>query len=200
MTSITLLVSSCANMNKSDCLTADWQLIGFEDGSFGKNETQIAQHREECAEHGVTPNLATYRKGHFEGSKNFCTKSNGFAQGRQGKNYNRSCPQQYEEAFLTGFTDGQSLYALKKILRQDTQRLENTYSEIESLDRKIVKKSDLMIADGLSRQQRIAIRDEIEYHQDHLADLYYLLPELKLNFENSLQSYEQQMDEFTDYF
>jgi hypothetical protein len=199
ITTITLFLSNCANMSKSDCLTADWQTIGFEDGSFGKSESNISIHRKECSEYGVTPDLAAYRNGHFEGSKQFCTVSNGFYRGKNGKSYNRNCPQQFEAAFLVGFTDGQSLYALKKVLQLHTQALENAYSKIESLDRKIAKKSDAMIADGLNRQQRIAIRDEIEYHQRQQIELYDLLPELKQAFEESLQAYEQGVDEFSDY-
>ena len=194
-----LLLSSCANMNKSDCLTADWQLIGFEDGSFGKNESHISQHREECSEHGVSPDLTAYRHGHFEGSKRFCTTNNGFSRGKNGKKYNRSCPPQFESAFLTGFSDGQSLYALKSILQQHTRALENAYSEIETLELKMAKKSDLMIADGLDRQQRVAIREEIEYHKHQQLELYDLLPILKQEFEDSLQTYEQGVDEFSDY-
>ena len=198
-TTIILLLSNCANMSESDCLTADWQIIGFEDGSDGKNESSISTHRKECSEHGVTPNLSAYRNGHFEGSKRFCTTNNGFSRGHNGKSYNRSCPQQFEAAFLTGFSDGQSLYALKKILQQHTHALENTYSKIELLERKMAKKSDLMIADGLNRQQRIAIREEIEYHQQQQVELYDLLPVLKLEFEDSLQAYEQGVDKFSDY-
>lgn len=186
-------------MNESDCKTADWQLIGFEDGSYGRNPSHISQHRQECAEHGVTPDLRAYRQGHVEGSKNFCTKNNGFVQGRQGKNYNRNCPMQFEQAFLDGFADGQTLYASKKNLQLDTQNLENAYTKIDVIDRKIAKKTDLMIADGLNRQQRMAIRDEIEYHQYQLAELYNQLPELKFNFENSLQFYEQQSIAFANY-
>ena len=96
ITSAILLLSSCANMNESDCLTADWNLIGFEDGSFGKNESHIKQHRKDCAGHGVTPDLSAYRQGHFDGSKRFCKANNGFSRGRQGKDYNRSCPQQLQ--------------------------------------------------------------------------------------------------------
>lgn len=199
VTTITLFLSSCANMSESDCLTADWKTIGFEDGSVGKKESNIKDHRKECSEHGVTPNLSAYRNGHFEGSKQFCTSSNGFARGKQGKNYNRNCPQQFEAEFLTGFSDGQSLHALKKVLQQHTRALENAYSKIKSLDRKITKKSDLMIADGLNRQQRMAIRDEIEYHQQQQMELYDLLPHLKQQFEDSLQAYEQGVNEFSDY-
>ena len=199
ITAITLLLSNCANMNESDCLTADWQLIGFEDGSFGKNESHISQHREECSEHGVTPDLAAYRKGHFEGSKNFCTINNGFSRGRQGKDYARNCPEQFEAAFLRGFNDGQTLYGLKKVLNQRAADLEGAYKDIDWLEHTIAKKSELMIADGLKRDQRIIIRNEIALHQQQQDDLYNALPELKQEFENALYSYEQEMDEFSNY-
>lgn len=185
-------------MNKADCLSADWQLIGFEDGSFGKNESQISQHRKECSEHGVTPDLTAYRQGHFEGSKLFCTTNNGFNRGLQGKNYNRNCPEQYEEAFLTGFSDGQNLYALKKIVSQRTQDLENTYKKLAWLENSITEKSELMIADGLNRNQRVLIRDEIAQHQNQQAQLYGSLDELKQLFEEALQAYERGKVEFTN--
>jgi hypothetical protein len=199
LTVIILLLSNCANMNESDCLTADWQLIGFEDGSFGKNESHISQHRQECSEHGVTPDLSAYRQGHFEGSKRFCTQSNGFSEGKNGKGYKRNCPTELEAAFLTGFTDGQTLYGLKKVLQQHTNALENAYSQIKLLDKKMAKKSDLMLADGLDREQRIAIRDEIEYHQQQQGELYDYLPELQQEFEDSLQAYEQRVYAPSDY-
>ena len=194
-----VLLSSCANMNKSDCLTADWRLIGFEDGSFGHNESHVSQHRKECAEHGVTPDLAAYRNGHIEGSKNFCTTNNGFSHGRQGKNYKRNCPAQFEAAFLRGLTDGQTLYALKKILSQRTAELESTYEDIDSLERAIIEKSELMVADGLKRDQRLMLRDEIALHQLQQGELYDTLPNLKQEFENALQDYEQGKETFSSY-
>jgi len=199
LSAIILLLSNCANMSESDCLTADWQLIGFEDGSFGKNETHISQHREECAEHGVTPDLTAYRKGHFEGSKGFCTTNNGFSQGLKGKNYNRNCPTLFEATFLAGFSDGQTLYGLKKVLNQRTGDLEGVYKKLDWLEHAISEKSELMIADGLNREQRLVVRDEIAQHQQQQQDLYNALPELKLEFENALQVYEQARDEFSNY-
>jgi hypothetical protein len=199
ITILTFLLSNCANMDESDCLTADWQTIGFEDGSFGKNESHISQHRKECSEHGVTPDLTAYRQGHFEGSTLFCTKSNGFSKGQNGQGYNRNCPEQFERAFLSGFNDGQTLYALKRNLQQHKGALDNTYATIESLDREIAKKSDLMIADGLDREQRIAIRDEIEYHQQQQAELYDVIEELEQNYADSLQAYEQGVVSFSNY-
>ena len=186
-------------MNETDCLNADWQLIGFEDGSFGKNESYVSQHRKECAEHGVTPNLAEYRRGHFDGSKNFCTTNNGFSQGRQGKDYSRNCPTQFEAAFLAGFTDGQTLYGLKKVLNQRAAKLEDTYQNLDWLEHSIAEKSELMIADGLKREQRLTVRDEIAQHQQQQVVLYTALEELKQEFENALQAYEHAKDEFSKY-
>jgi hypothetical protein len=200
ITAITLLLSNCANMNKSDCLTADWQLIGFEDGSLGKNESQISQHRKECSEYGVTPDLTAYRTGHLEGSKLFCTTNNGFTRGSQGKDYDRSCPEQFEVTFLAGFTDGQTLYGLKKLLNQRAADLESAYKELNWLEHTIAEKSDLMISDGLNRKQRIAVRDEIAQHQQQQIELYDLLPELKQAFESAHQAYEQAEDTFSNYF
>jgi hypothetical protein len=199
ITSAILLLSSCANMNESDCLTADWKLIGFEDGSFGKNESTISQHRKECAEYGVTPDLNVYRQGHFDGSKRFCTANNGFSQGRQGKDYSRSCPQQFEAEFLIGFADGQTLHALKKELNQKTSELEDAYKNLDRLEHTIAEKSELMIADGLKREQRIIIRDEITLHYQQQDELLNILPELKREFENATQTYETGKDEFSYY-
>jgi hypothetical protein len=199
ITAMVILLSNCANMNESDCLTADWQLIGFEDGSFGKNESHISQHRKECAEHDVTPDLTAYRKGHFDGSKRFCTANNGFSRGRQGNEYNRSCPEQFEAAFLKGFSDGQTLYGLKKVLNQRAADLEGAYKDIDWHEHAIAEKSELMIADGLKRDQRLMVRDEIAQHQQQQAGLYDALPELKLAFENALQTYELGKDEFSYY-
>jgi hypothetical protein len=196
-TCVTLLLSNCANMNEADCLTADWQLIGFEDGSFGQNESHVSQHRKECSEHGVTPDLGAYRKGHFEGSKLFCTPNNGFSRGMQGKNYNRNCPEQFEEAFLIGFSDGQNLYALKKILSQRTQDLEDAYKKLDWLEHTIAEKSELMITDGLNRNQRVLIRDEIAQHQSQQEELISSLDKLKQLFEDAAQAYEQGKAEFT---
>ena len=196
ITSAILLLSSCANMNESDCLTADWNLIGFEDGSFGKNESHIKQHRKDCAEHGVTPDLSAYRQGHLDGSKRFCTANNGFSRGRQGKDYNRSCPQQLEAAFLTGFTDGQTLFALKKVLNQRAEELEDAYENLDWLEHVIAEKNELMITDGLKREQRIMIRDEIVQYQQQQDELFNALPSLKQDFESALQTYELRKNEF----
>jgi hypothetical protein len=200
ISTILLLLSGCANMNETDCLAADWELIGFEDGGFGKNESHISQHRKECAKHGVTPDLTSYRIGHFDGSKRFCTTNNGFFRGRQGNDYSRSCPEQFEAAFLTGFTDGQTLFGLKKVLNQRAAELENAYQDLDWLEHTIAEKSELMIADGLNREQRIIVRDEIAQYQQQQDVVSSGLNRLKQVFESAAQAYDQGKLAFSSYF
>jgi hypothetical protein len=194
-----MLLSNCANMNESDCINANWQLIGFEDGSLGKNESNIANHRKECAEYGVTPELAAYRKGHYLGSEKFCSKNNGFARGSLGKEYQQNCPTQFEPAFLAGFTDGQTVYGLKQTVAHYEAELKETQKNIEQLEKSIARKNEQMIADGLNREQRIAIREDVFQQQQKWQDLTDTLPNLKQELENAQQTYEQEMLTFSHY-
>ena len=42
---IAMLLGGCATMSESECLTVDWQTIGFEDGVAGYSGDRIGQHR-----------------------------------------------------------------------------------------------------------------------------------------------------------
>ena len=68
-----LALSSCATLDKDECMTADWYSIGFEDGSKGRAENYLAEHRKACAKHGVTPDFNQYSQGHNRGTDSFCT-------------------------------------------------------------------------------------------------------------------------------
>jgi hypothetical protein len=186
-------------MNESDCINANWQLIGFEDGSLGKNESNIASHRKECAEYGVTPDLTAYRNGHYLGSEKFCTKNNGFSRGSSGKEYQQNCSTQFEPAFLAGFTDGQTIYGLKKTLEHYTAELKDALTIIQELEQSIAIKNEQMIADGLNREQRVVIREDIFQQQQVLQDLKDGLPALKQELENAQQTYEQEMQRYSGY-
>jgi hypothetical protein len=197
LTLISLGLLGCTNINESQCLNADWNTIGFEDGLSGRNEAQISQHRKDCAEHGVLPNLAEYRAGHVTGSERFCTSANGFKQGLAGRSYARNCPQQLEPQFLLGFNDGQTLYGLKKVLQQNTEQLEKAYVQIGFLEQQIVQKREWMIADGFNREQRKTIGDAIEVHQLEQGSLGQSLPQFKQQLDDSLELYESALASFT---
>jgi phosphoenolpyruvate carboxylase len=88
---------------------------------------------------------------------------------------------------------------LKKVLNQRAAELEGAYQNLDWLEHVIAEKNELMIADGLKREQRIMIRDEIAQHQQHQDEIFSALPKLKQEFENALQTYELGKQEFSYY-
>ena len=62
----TLLELDLADRSLVDA-PADWRTVGFEDGTAGRSEGGIGRYRQQCSEHGVTPDLESYRAGHAEG-------------------------------------------------------------------------------------------------------------------------------------
>lgn len=193
-------LASCATMNKSECLTADWYSIGYEDGIDGQPQTKLSRYRQDCADHGVTPKLDAYRNGHFEGSKQFCTRENGFQYGHKGHEYQRSCPSSIERDFLIGYRDGRHLYAVGEQVAQYQRQLERTYQRISELQEQIQRKSDDMIADGLTRDDRLAIRDEIASLQESLAQLESDIPFIQDDLEIAEQNYLAVEASLTRYF
>lgn len=192
-------LAGCASMDKSECLTADWRTIGFEDGVAGENVTNIAEYRKDCAKHGVSPVLDDYQRGHLDGSKLFCTKRNGFEQGNGGKGYSRSCPADLEGTFLDGYRDGQELFSLRKIMESSLNSVSRAEYRINRIDDLSAEKSELMIADGLVREQRAQLREEIDQLRYEQFELQEQLPELRGNAQTAVANYQEAEQRFNDY-
>ena len=198
--SITLsLLASCASMDKSECLTADWRTIGFEDGAKGKNETAISEYRKDCAEHGVTPDLTAYRKGHREGTERYCTTRNGFAVGKSGNSYQNSCAADLEPDFLTGYRDGQQLYSLQRALNNAHAAVDKQQRLLSSLEQDIEAKTDLLVEDGLKKEQRIALLEEIDAMKAQFVDAVNALPGLERDVAKAEKLLAQSEKRFSHY-
>lgn len=194
-----LFLSGCASMDKSECLTADWQTIGFEDGVAGENVGNIAEYRKDCAKHGVRPDLSEYQLGHANGAKLFCTLRNGFTRGNEGKGYNRSCPESLEDAFLAGYKDGQELHGLRSIMNSAINEVNRAEKRIDWIERVSAEKSELMIADGLIREERAELREEIETLKYEQIGIHEQLPILRQNAEQAIEHYTTMEQTFSDY-
>tara|TARA_R110002126_G_scaffold85942_2_gene207613 strand:- start:2244 stop:2867 length:624 start_codon:yes stop_codon:yes gene_type:complete len=189
----------CASMDKSQCLTADWRTIGFEDGANGKPETAISTYRQDCADHGVTPDLSAYRLGHRLGSENFCTQRNGFNVGLRGASYQGSCPANLAEQFLSGYQDGQQLYGLQQAVNSARSAIDRQHRQISNLEKQIAINTELLVADGLVRDERIRLLNEIEALKAEHFDLINLLPELEAQLQYAEQQLQQGEQQFNSY-
>jgi len=191
-----LVLGGCATMDKSECLTADWRTVGFEDGSNGKPETAISEYRQDCAKHGVAPELTLYRQGHREGSERYCTRRNGFVVGKRGGGYQNSCAADLEAGFLVGYNDGKALHDLQRALSTANSALQKQHRLVSDLAQSIAAKKELLVADGLVKDERLAILADIEALNIDLLDASQQLPLLEREVrraEHALAQAEQNL-------
>ena len=173
-----LIFSSCATLNKSECLTADWQMIGLEDGTKGRTATYLGQHRKACAEYGVTPDLTLYQSGHQAGLVQFCTEHMGFLQGKQGKKYNGVCPAGYTDDFLEGYNRGRELYVLHSDINRMHSQVKTKQTDLTRLNQKIqVVEYKLISGASTSGQRQSLVQDltELQTRKGQLeSKIHYL--------------------------
>ncbi len=96
-------------MSESQCLNADWFLIGEQDGRDGLPRSQLVANRESCGNYGVTPDRDEYEAGRARGLTDYCTDLNGYREGKSGLPYHRVCPADVEPEFLYGYDTGVSV-------------------------------------------------------------------------------------------
>jgi len=157
-----LLFTGCASMNKKECVNADWQVIGIEDGSRGKALANLGRHRSACSEHDVKPDLAAYKRGHREGLRRYCTEIKGFELGKDGSKYNGVCPAELEQTFLDGYYMGKQLYGLKVVISGHESDIKSAKAKLKNLNKLIKQKEQQLISDKTSKAMRITLIDEIK--------------------------------------
>lgn len=173
-------LAACNSLSPEECLMADWDLIGFEDGSLGHELSRIGQHRQACATHGVTPDLPRYEAGYARGIRTFCTWDKGFTRGRAGGDYNGQCPADLAGTFLDGYSAGLELHQLDsqiQALDSDMRRLDRNLNQLE---KRIAEKEKQLVIDGTTPERRSALLAEIEQLREEQFDDGVLFSELLL--------------------
>ena len=147
-------LSGCATMSRDECLTVDWQTVGFEDGVAGYSGDRIGQHRKACAKHGVTPDLAAYQAGREEGLREYCVPTNGFRLGSQGGNYNGMCPADLDPSFADAYESGRRLHSLQVRLSVVSDQIETRRSDLHDAESDIVTRSAVAISNEATGEER----------------------------------------------
>ncbi len=151
------LVAGCSGMSEQACVTADWRTVGFEDGTLGRSEAGIGRYRQACSEHGVAPDLASYRAGHAEGVRVYCRASNGFAVGHSGASYQGVCPGDLEAEFVSEYNAGRHLHGLESALGNVDARIAGSYRAQDNIKRELTDIAARMIASDTTPEQRVAM-------------------------------------------
>ena len=178
---ILLGFSSCATMNKSECLNADWQVIGLEDGAEGRELSYISHRRKACAEHGVMPDLEQYNIGREAGLNQYCTYKNGYRLGSRGFSNSDVCQGELKGPHSTGFNRGREIYDMGKEIGHMVKHLESKKAELAGINIEIQRVESHLISKAGSRADRIHHLDEYNHFKADQEALEHYLHDLELD-------------------
>jgi hypothetical protein len=160
-----LLISACSTLSQEECMVAQWQIIGHEDGVEGRDPSYISNHRKACAEYGIAPDLEEYRTGYQKGLLLYCVEYNGFNQGKNGADYRGVCPTHLEQDFLHGYNQGYAIYELNSRISQAQSSITTNTNEMKNLDEEIKKLEDRLVADDTSSDSRRKLLEDLKARQ-----------------------------------
>jgi len=157
-----LLLTGCATMNRSECETADWQAIGYEDGAAGKVLSYLGNHRKACAEYAITPDMSAYRQGRLSGLEEYCIPAKGFSQGRSGSAMSTVCPEQLSAGFERAWLQGREVHQAESQQRNTERALNRQRQSLKELDKQIAAAEKSLVSDGIGSQRRKELLAEVK--------------------------------------
>lgn len=159
---VAALGAGCATMSEDECRTADWRMIGYEDGAAGASATALGSRREACAEHGVVPDLEAYRQGREEGLREFCQPRNGYHLGARGGAYAGVCPADLESAFAAAYDQGRELYGYTSRVAETDAAINAKRRQLEALEDRLKENEALLLSTEATPDQRTQALLEIK--------------------------------------
>jgi len=175
-----VFVSGCASLSKEECQVADWEMIGYEDGSRGHATTRMASHRKACAEHGVRPDMAAYQAGHAKGVRNFCQPAGGYQLGKSGRRYNGVCPSDLEKPFLAAYKQGQAEHKISSDIRKKQRDVKSKEKELETITGQLAQKEAQIINGGGTPGDRALLMTETKKLNQRQGELESQLKDLQV--------------------
>lgn len=180
---ILIQISGCATLSESECKTANWQIIGLEDGSQGRPTSYIGEHRKACSEYTISPDLNAYLEGHQQGLKQYCTEANGYQQGVRGKALSQVCSGDLATNFSRGHQRGLFVYQAGSEMRAMQATVDSMYHRLEEIERNRTAYEEELVRDGTSEYRRRELLDEIKElereSESILIEIDHLKPELE---------------------
>jgi|GEM_PF-2303499 len=141
-----LFLGGCASMNQSECISANWSKVGYENALSGKKSSYLAKHTQACGEYAITPDFIEYGRGWDQGINKFCTAQFAWNYASDGRYYHDTCNAETEAVFLPA-------YKLAKEIRAKERDIERLNTELDKL-------FDDLVADEVSKEKRLAIASE----------------------------------------
>ena len=188
---LALLLGGCAGtgMDQAECRTADWRAIGYEDGSQGRSGTMLGKRRKACADHGVTPNFATYMDGHGHGIAEFCRPQNGYRLGARGYRYRGVCPAGLEDAFLAAHADGLGLHQRRATVNRLRKRITRKHRRSKTIERLMAKKTTALVLSQTPPSKRLILGVELKQLTEERIEIEWSIGQLQIDLEQAQHDY-----------
>ena len=188
------VLSGCASMSAEECAASDWKAVGFEDGARGYTSDRFAQHRKDCAEHGITADFDAYQAGRSQGLQEFCQPGRGFNQGVNGGQYYGVCPQELEASFVEAYNAGYKLYGLRTNVNSTNSAIYARQNELKNAEDRIVQIGVDLIDEDTTRDDRIQLLAEMKKLSERSGELESEIESLvaeRARAEQELEAYQQ---------
>ena len=161
-----LLLAGCnppkPSLDQTQCVSADWNAQGYSDAAAGRGTARLDDHVKACAEYVITPDENAYHAGHIQGRRVWCRPANGFAMGRRGGRYNPTyCAPDLEPAFMQAVSDGREVHAARSFAETLQVRVIEAQGQADSLAIQMRTEENALATQGLTDEQRGAIRQRI---------------------------------------
>jgi hypothetical protein len=183
------LLAGCAGgMTTSECASADWTALGFEDGRTGARPKLSEQRREACASEGISVDFAAYETAREDGLKTYCTAEGGFDAGRSGGEYFGVCAGETEMRFLESLALGERLHALTDAKEKAVSAYEAAVAELDQHNYLLRVSEKRYLKPSISNEDREQERQDAEYRRREIARIENRLPEMLDDIETVKQA------------
>ena len=168
---VATVLQGCASLSEEECINADWTVIGEIDGQQGKGLSVLDSYRRDCADYGVVPNTREYIAGREYGLTFYCTRDNGYREGRSGARAEADCPAALAADFQQGYQLGLDVHNSLTNLRFSADTIREKRAEIDDLRSRRTREERSIEQDTLTDDQITAKRNEIADMSERIDDL-----------------------------
>lgn len=155
-------LSACVSMSPDECLRADWQALGFQDGRAGEGMDTLDERRRQCTKAGAAVDATAYLRGREEGLRMYCDPRNAQELGLRGAGYAGVCPPDLAPLFRSRYEAGREVHRARDSLEDLDRRrrqFEDALAKAKGDDEKRQLRQQLSDLDGRLRSARNRLRD-----------------------------------------
>lgn len=172
--SIGAVLAGCSSVSKIDCLAADWQQMGFNNGQNGIAPTTDSL-QESCSEPSAAVDIGAYNVGHEKGLALFCQVEKGFDVGMQGKEYSVACPAEFKAEYDIGY----KFYIATNNIRLIEKAIMTSNADVGKLQSGISRANSQLSSTDLTPTEENQIRQNISSMESQIISAEQALVRLE---------------------